>query len=171
MLKQTYKGEEVTVGQYDVLPKGVYEAKIAQIGEWKPKEHQTLKVYEFDSSNRKVQDHNGKDVTRVENNVTTYSSQIIFEVTSGDYKGARIYYYLNLHPNQPWALPAFLGACGITDDVSPLDVGALCDSLIVSIVVDVEERVYKKTDKVTGATIEEMKEQNTVKRIKALDLA
>lgn len=156
--------------QFELLPKGTYEARVMSIADWKAKEHQTLKVFQFDDSGRKVTD-NGKDVTTIENNVTTYSAQVIFEVTTeGMYKGARVYYYLNLHPNQPWALPSFLNACGIVDSILPRQVQTMCLDSLVNLSVDIEKKAVPTTDKVTGATVDVEREQNVVKKIKAIDL-
>lgn len=171
MMKQNVKPREFTATQYDLLPKGAYEVRIATIGEWKPKTQDSLVVYKFDDSGRKVQDANGKDLSTIERGVTTYSSQVIFEVISGAYSGAKVYHYLNLHPNQPWALPAFLSACRITDEVNPNDIKKLCEGVVVTALIDTETRPFKTTDKVTGIVSEELKERNVVKRIKALDLA
>lgn len=171
MMKQNVKPREFNNTQYDLLPKGAYEVKISTVGEWKAKQNDSLTVYKFDDSGRKIQDASGKDISTVERNVTTYSSQVIFEVVSGDYTGAKLYYYLNLHPNQPWALPSFLSACRITEEVNPNDVKKLCEGTLVTAMVDTEVRPFKTTDKVTGIVNEELKERNVVKRIKALDLA
>ena len=156
--------------QFELLPKGDYQAKVASIGDWKGKNNPTLKVFEFDSNFRKVQDSNGKDKFTIEQNVQTFSAQVIFEIISGKYAGQRVYYYLNLHPNQPWALASFLNACGIVEETIPLEVQAVCTNAIVEIGVDIETTTKDKTDPVTGATVSEPIDRNVVKKIKALEL-
>jgi len=156
--------------QFDLLPKGNYECKISSMGEWKPKNNNSLKVFAFDESARKMKDEKGNDIYRMEQNVTTYSSQVVFEVLEGMYKGVKVYYYLNLHPNQPWAVPSFLNACGIQDGVNPREIPNLCVGAVVSVSVEIE--IYEKEvmDKVTGVAVFEERERNTVKRIKPVSL-
>jgi hypothetical protein len=154
--------------QFEVLPKGKYECRVATIGEWKPKTNAQLSVFEFDSSGKKVQDAAGKDITHIEKNVTTYSCQVIFEVLEGEYAGAKIYYYLNLHPNQPWAFPAFISACGITEAITPDKIQAQCLGSLVNVNVDVENKPVPTTDKTTGLTTMVERERNVVKGIRAL---
>lgn len=168
-MKSAVKPQEFN-NQFDLLPKGNYEAKVYSVGEWKSKENASLKVYEFDASARKVKGPDGEDVSTIERDVTTYSTQIVFEITSGMYIGTRVYHYLNLHPNQPWALPSFLSACGVTQMITPDKVKAMCEGSLVTISVDTEIKPYKSIDKVTGATTEEMREKNVVKKIRPVDL-
>jgi len=156
--------------QYDLLPKGTYNCQIITVGEWKPKQNTTLKVFEFDDSARKVKDAKGNDKYSVLKDVTTYSAQIVFEVMEGTFKGVKVYYYLNLHPNQPWAVPAFLSACGITDEVHPREIESLCKGSLVAVTVETETYNKEIEDKTTGAVTIEERERNTVKRIKPYSL-
>lgn len=163
LMNQKTKAQAYT-SPFTLLPKGKYTAKVASIDEWKPKDNATLKVFKFDERGRKVQDENGKDVFTVEKNVRTYSARVTFEIIGGEYDGATIFHYLNLHPNQPWGLPAFLDACRV-EELDPKDVKRYCVGAIVNLYIDVELRDYETTDKETGLTNVEKRERNTVKSV------
>lgn len=168
-MKTTYQAKEFK-NEFELLPKGAYEARIVSIAPWKPKDNPTLNVFEYDDRGRKMKDEKGKEISRIEKNVRTYTAQVVFEIIEGAYDGARVYYNLNAHPNQPWAIPAFLNACQVEGEVNIKEIPELCADKLVQIVVDVEPYPYKTTDKVTGATKEEIRERNVVKRIKPSDL-
>jgi hypothetical protein len=167
LMKQAVAPKEFN-NQFDLLPKGTYNCQITSIGDWKPKTQTSLKVFEFDDSARKVKDEKGNDKFTIEKDITTYSAQVIFEVIDGTYKGVKVYYYLNLHPNQPWAVPSFLNACGITDSVHPREIQELCAGSLVTATIEIE--TYERTveDKMTGVASIEERERNVVKRIKPI---
>lgn len=150
---------------FTLLPKGTYGAIITSIDDWKPKENASLKVFQFDTRGRKMLDESGKDLFTIEKNVTTYSARVTFEVNGGDFDGAQIYYYLNLHPNQPWGLPSFLDACGI-GEINPKEVQSKCLNIPVSINVDIEIKDVEVVDKETGLTNIEKRERNAVKSVR-----
>lgn len=150
---------------FTLLPKGTYSAIISSIDDWKSKDNPSLKVYQFDQRGRKVQDENGKDVFTMEKDVRTYSSRVTFEVTDGNFQGSQVVYYLNLHPNQPWGLPAFLDACGMVE-LDPKEVPSKCLNIPVTINVDIEIKDYEVVDKETGLTSLDKRERNAVKSVR-----
>lgn len=165
LMKKTYAPKEQTES-FVLLPKGDYVATVRSMGEWNPKQNPVLEVYVFDDEGHKVKDENGKELKERALNVTTYSSQVIFQISEGEFAGKDVYYWLNLHPNQPWAFPAFIHACGVTDEIHPSEAQSLCTGAVVTISVDVETKKYPSTDKVTGLTTEKERTQNVVKRVK-----
>jgi hypothetical protein len=169
-MKQQYEAKDFK-NEFELLPKGEYEAKIVSIGDWKSKVTPSLKVWEYDDKGRKVKDEKGADKFTMESNVTTYSAQVVFEVIDGTFDGVKVYHYLNAHPNQPWAIPSFLNACQVTGQVSIPEIASICVNAFVMIYVDIENKPYPgKPDPITGVVKEETRERNVVKRIKASDL-
>lgn len=164
LMKTTVKAQAYK-SPYELLPKGDYEAVVKSVDEWRPKVNASLKVFEFDNSGRKVVGPDGKDVFTMEQDVTTYSARVAFEITDGEHRGAVLYYYLNLHPNQPWGLPAFLDACNV-GDTNPKEVQTKCKNAYVTLKVDTEISNRTVVDPTTGLETLEARERNVVKSVR-----
>lgn len=151
---------------FDLLPAGEYPVVIQEIGEWKTKEHVSLKVLEYDDSGRKKKDDKGKDLFHMEANTKTYTTRVVLKVTDGAFVGSLLYYQLNLHPNQPWAMPAFLHACGVTEPTTPAQIKEACEGSMVVAHVIIDDTGFKtKTDPNTGVETKEATTRNSIKRL------
>ena len=154
---------------FELLPEGSYTAFIHEIGEWKTKEHASLKVLEYDDNGRKKKDDKGKDLFHMESNVKTYTTRVVLKVADGEYANAFLYYQLNLHPNQPWAIPAFLHACGVTEPTTPAQIKEACEGSMVIAQVIIDDKGFKtKTDPNTGLETKEPITRNSIKRLNPL---
>jgi len=154
---------------YEILPEGKYTAIIKSIADWKPKDAKGLVVYAWDDDYKKVKDSDGKDITSIMD-TTTYTAEIEYELTEPGFEGRTIRSWLNLHPNMPWAFPAFLDACGVLEDIFPDEIKAHCLGAEVLLTVAVETKKKDVQNKQTGITESKEVTRNEVKRVSAIDV-
>lgn len=157
---------------FEPIPKGKYRVRVKTIRDWAQKPVQKdVKVYAYDDDYKKVMDENGKEIFEI-TDIITYSSEIDFEILEGPFTGRIIKHWLNLHPNTPWNVPAFIDACGVVEDIFPSEIKTYCEGAEVMIDVIISEgKEQTKTNPKTG--IQETlpaRERNEVRKVSAVDV-
>lgn len=144
------------------IPKGTYNLKLLEVGEWKPRPLSNVRVISYDDRFQKLKDPSGNDIVKVVNSITIYENNLKFEVVDGPYKGRWIFHRVSTHPNRPWEIPNLLS--GLGESTLKLSELSTLKGRTTKALVDIDSYEKKVVDEETGLEQKVPTEKNVVKR-------
>lgn len=165
-LDEVVKAGEAPTSNFAPAPKGDYNLRLIEVGDWEPFEMKNVNVISYNDSMQRVMGEDGKPETTLVPKLTVHNANLKFAIVGGDHDGKFVWHRVTTHPNMPWVVPSLLSGLGVpTLKLSQLK--TLVDKdCRASLDIESYEKKKTVTDKDTGAeTVEvSVRSKNVIKR-------